>query len=101
MAAALNRLLTLCLALAFLVGATGQLIPCHLVQADLTVRADMADGCSGLKAPCTDHLPVSCIDHLGCIAVPGLPASPASNAVAFEWVSPPYNFATAVLSGIS
>jgi|SRR5215216_3443193 hypothetical protein len=100
MAAAQNRLLTLCLALIFLISTTMQLVPCGATQTDIGVRADMADGCFGAKAPCGDHKP-TCIDHLGCISAPAMPASPALLAVAFEWASPIYELATAALAGIS
>jgi len=98
--AILHRLLTVCLAVIFLVGVTIQLVPCDTAHAEMAIRADMADGCAGAKSPCTDHKP-ACIDHLGCIAVPALPASPASIAVAFEWALPDYDLAAESLSEIS
>jgi hypothetical protein len=100
MTAILNRLLTACLALAFLVGVTAQLVPCGMAQAGIGVRADMADGCAGPQAPCTGHMP-NCVDHVGCVTVSALPASPASIAVAFEWTSLDYDFAPESRSGIS
>jgi hypothetical protein len=100
MAAILNRLLTVCLALAFLVGVTAQLVPCGVAQAGIGVRADMADGCAGPQSSCTDHMP-TCIDHLGCLTLPALPVSPASITVAFEWTSLDYDFAPESRSGIS
>ncbi len=100
MATVLKRLLTLCLALAFLVGVTAQLVPVNIAQADIGVRADMAGGCAGRKPPCTGHMP-NCVDHIGCVAAPALPAWPASIAVAFEWRSLDYDFAPVSLSGIS
>ena len=98
--AILHRLLTVCLAVALLVGVTIQLVPCGTAHAEMGIRADMADGCAGAKFPCADHKP-ACIVHLGCVAVPALPASPASIAVAFEWALPDYDFAATSLSGIS
>jgi len=100
MAAILNRLLTVCLALAFLVGVTAQHMPCGMAQAGTAVRADMADRCAGPQPSCTDHMP-ACIDQLGCLTLPALPVSPASMAIGFEWTAPTYHVAAAALSGIS
>jgi len=100
MAAILNRLLTVCLALAFLVSVTVQLVPCGMAQGDMNVRADMADGCAGATPRCTDHMP-ACIDHVGCLTIAGLPVSPALIAVTFDWIPPTYDLAAATLSGIS
>jgi hypothetical protein len=100
MATDLKRLLTLCLTLAFLVGATAQFVPCSTVQADAGMRADAAAKCAEAQPPCTGHIP-TCIDHLGCVTVPALPASPVSVAVAFEWTSLGYDLAPEWLTGIS
>ena len=43
----------------------------------------------------------NCIDHVGCLTVFALPASPVSVAVAFEWASLDYDLARESLSGIS
>ena len=80
MATLLKRLLTVCLALAFLVGVTGQLMPSSMAAPQMTLTAGMAGGCDGPKLPCTGHK-VNCIDHGGCITVSALPASPTSIAV--------------------
>jgi len=100
MAMVLKRLRAVCLALAFLVGLTAQLLPPSMPEAQMTVRADMAGGCSGPQPPCTGHMP-NCVDHVGCVTVPALPASPTSVAVAFEWASLDYDHAAESLSGIS
>ena len=100
MATILKRLLTLCLALAFLVGATVQLVPCSSTQMDMGVRADMGGGCAAPQTPCTGHMP-SCIDHVGCVTVPALPASPASMPIAFRWTMISYDFAAASLAGLT
>ena len=100
MLAVLTRLLTLCLALAFLVGVTAQLMPFSIAETRVIVSAEMAGGCAGPQAPCTGHMP-NCVDHLGCVTVSALPASPASIAIAFEWTSLDYDFAPESRSGIS
>jgi hypothetical protein len=97
MATPLKRLLTVCLALAFLVGMTGQLMPSSMAQ--MTLTAGMAGGCDGPKPPCTGHT-ASCIDHGGCITVSALPAPPTSIAVPLEWTSLDYDFAPQALAGI-
>ena len=88
MSAVLRRLLTLCLALAFLVGA------------QMTLSAEMADGCAGPQPPCSGHTP-NCVDHVGCITVSALPTSPTSIAVPVEWTSLDYDLAPEALAGIS
>jgi hypothetical protein len=100
MVAVLKRLLTVCLALAFLAGVTMQLMPSSLAAAPITISADMAGGCDGPQAPCTGHLP-NCVDHLGCVTVAALPILPASIAVPVEWTSLDYDFAPESLAGIS
>ena len=95
-----QRLLTVCLALAFFVGATVQVLPSSMAIAEMGVRADMAGGCAGPQPPCTGHMP-NCVDHVGCVTVSALPASPVSVAVAFEWASLDYDRAPESLSGIS
>ena len=100
MAMVLKRLRAVCLALAFLVGLTAQLLPPSMPEAQMTVRADMAGGCSGPQPPCTGYMP-NCVDHVGCVTVSALPASPISVAVAFEWASLDYDRAPDSLSGIS
>lgn len=100
MATVLKRLLTLCLALAFVVGVTVQLLPSSMAIAQLTVSSDMAGGCDGPQPPCTGHLP-NCIDHAGCITVSALPASPALIAVPVEWASLDYDLLPGSLAGIS
>ena len=100
MATILKRLLTVCLALAFFVGATVQALPSNMAIGEMGVRADMAGGCVGPQPPCTGHMP-NCVDHVGCLTVSALPASPVSVAVAFEWASLDYDLAPESLSGIS
>ncbi len=100
MVAVLKRLLTLCLALAFLVGVMVQLMPSSMAAAPITVSADMAGGCAGPQPPCTGHLP-NCVDHLGCVTLSALPTSPTSIAVAFEWTSLGYVLMPESLAGIS
>jgi hypothetical protein len=100
MATLMKGLLTFCLALAFLVGATAQLVPSSMAMAEIDVRADMTGGCTAPDMPRTGHTP-NCIDHLGCLAIPALPTSPASLAIAFRWTSVAYHFSATPLSGIS
>ncbi len=100
MATVMKNLLTCCLALAFLVGATAQLVPSGMAMAEMSARADMAGGGAASDMPCTGHAP-NCIDHLGCLAIPALPTSPASLAVPFRWTSVAYHFSATPLSGIS
>jgi hypothetical protein len=95
-----KRLLTVCLALAFIVGATVQVLPSSMAQPEMGVRADMPGGCSGPRPPCTGHLP-NCVDHIGCVTVSFLPASPTSVAVAFEWTTLDYDLAPESFAGIS
>ena len=100
MAMAAKRLLTLCLALAFLVGVTAQLMPPAMSEPQTTVSAEMAGGCAGPQPPCTGHTP-SCVDHVGCVTVSALPVSHTSIAVPVEWTSLAYEFAPESLVGIS
>src|SRR6266480_5291045 len=100
MVAVLKRLLTLCLALAFLVGVMVQLMPSSMAAAPITVSADMAGGCAGPQPPCTGHLP-NCVDHLGCVTVSALPTSPTAIAAALEWTSLGYVLMPESLAGIS
>ena len=96
----LRRLLTLSLALAFLVGGTGQLMPSSMAAPQMTASADMG-GCAGPQPPCTGHIP-NCLDHGGCITVSALPASPTSIAVPVEWTSlDKYDLTPQALAGIS
>jgi len=100
MATVVKRLLTVCLALAFLVGVTGQLMPSSMAEPQTTVSAEMDGGCAGPHPPCTEHLP-TCLDHGGCISVSVLPTSPTTIAVPVEWTSLDYDLAPQALSGIS
>jgi hypothetical protein len=100
MATIRKRLLTVCLALAFVVGATVQVLPSSIVFGEVGVSADMAGGCAGPQPPCTGYMP-NCVDHVGCVTVSALPASPASQAVAFEWTLLDYHLASESFSGIS
>jgi hypothetical protein len=95
-----KRLLTLCLALAFLVGVTGQLMSSSMAAAPIMVSADMAGGCASPQPPCTGHLP-NCVDHLGCITVSALSVSPTLIAAPVEWTSLDYDLAPQALTGIS
>jgi hypothetical protein len=96
----LKRLLTLGLALAFLVGVMGQHMPSSMTAPQMTVSGDMGGGCAGPQPPCTGHMP-NCLDHGGCITVSALPASPTSIAAPVEWTSLDYDFAPQALAGIS
>jgi hypothetical protein len=100
MATTLNRFLTLCWTLAFLVGVTVQLMPPSMMPSDIGVSAEMADGCAGPQSPCTGHMP-NCADHIGCVSVSALPTAPVSISVAFEWASLDYDLAPESLAGIS
>ena len=100
MAMVLKRLLTFCLALVFLIGVTAELVPASIAPAEMAIGADMAGGCAGPMPPCTGH-GASCVDHIGCVTVSALPASPASVAVAFESRSLDYNPMAESRSGIS
>jgi hypothetical protein len=100
MAAVLKHLLTLGLILALVAGTTTQVMPSSMADPDLCIRANMAGGCAGPQPPCSGHTP-NCVDHVGCVTVSALPASPASVAVAFEWTSLDYDLAPVSLSGIS
>src|SRR3982751_4155349 len=100
MSAILNRLLTLCLALALVIGVTAHLMPVSMAQLDMDTRTDMAGGSAGTQVPCTGHTP-NCVDHIGCITVSAIPTSPTSIAVPIEWTSLDYEFAPESLAGIS
>jgi hypothetical protein len=95
-----KRLLTVCLALAFFVGATVQMLPSSMTTEEISLRTGVAGGGAGPQPPCGDHMP-NCVDHVGCITVSALPASPGSEAVAFEWTPLDYDLASESLSGIS
>jgi hypothetical protein len=100
MATILKRLLTLCLALAFLLGVTAQLMPSSIAETEMTVSADVAGGCAEPQPPCTGHMP-NCVDQIGCVTVSALPPSPTLIAVAFEWTTLGYDLAPEALTGIS
>jgi len=100
MAEVLKRLLSVCFALAFVVGATVQVLPSSMAIGEMGVRADMAGGCAGPQPPCTGHMP-NCVDHVGCVTLSALPNSPVSIAVAFEWTSLDYDLAPESLAGIA
>jgi hypothetical protein len=87
------------LALAFFVGATVQMSPSSMTTEEISLRTGVAGGGAGLQPPCGDHMP-NCVDHVGCITVSALPASPGSEAVAFEWTPLDYDLASESLSGI-
>ena len=100
MATITKRLLTLCLALALVIGVTAQLMPSGIAAAQTTMSAGMAGGCDGPKPPCTGCSP-SCVDHVGCITVSALPTSPASMVAPVEWTFLGYDLAPESLAGIS
>lgn len=96
----MQRLLTLFLALAFVLGVTAQLMPPSMASPQTSVSADMAGGCDGPQPPCTGPMP-NCLNHGGCITVSGLPAWSASVAVPLKWTSFCFSFARQALAGIS
>ena len=100
MATIAKRLLTLCLALALVIGVTAQLMPSGIAAAQTSVCAGMAGGCDGPKPPCTGHTP-SCVDRVGCVTVSAIPTSPASMVAPVEWTSLGYDLAPGSLAGIS
>jgi len=100
MAAVLKRLLTVCLALAFAVGVTGQVLPISMAAPQTSATADMAGGCAGPQPPCTGHMP-NCLDHGGCISASAVPVSPATMAVPVEWTLLDYALTPQALAGIS
>ena len=101
MAMVLKRLLTGCLALAFLVGVTAQLMPSSMAEPQTTATPQMGGGgCDGPKPPCTGHMP-NCLDHGGCISVSVLPTPQATIAVPVEWTSLDYDLPPQPLAGIS
>ena len=101
MATILRRLLTVCLAVAFVVGVTVQLMPISMAAPHMTARADMAGGCDGPQPPpCTGHMP-NCLDHGGCIGVSAVPTLSPTIAMPVVWTSLDYDLAPQALSGIS
>ena len=101
MAAVLKLLLTVCLAVAFLVGVTAQLMPSSMAEPQTTVSVQMGGGgCDGPKPPCTGHMP-NCLDHGGCISVSVLPTTPATIALSVEWTSLDCHLPPKLLAGIS
>jgi hypothetical protein len=100
MAAVFHRLLTLCLALGLVVGVPMRLVPCGMAETPVGVAADNDDGCAPAQRACTEPGP-SCVDHVGCIAQPGVPAALRLPLVPFEWTALAYNGAISRLSGIS
>ena len=100
MATVLKRLLTVCLALAFLLGVTAQLMPSSTAETVTTVSSEMGGGCACPYPPCTGHMP-NCLNHGCCISVSVLPTSPAAIAVPVEWTSRDYDRPPQPLAGIS
>ena len=100
MATMLQRLLRVCLALAFVVSVTAQLMPSSMAQTQTTLSVGMTDCCGSPQPPCTGHMP-NCLDHGGCISVSVVPPSPATVAVPVEWTLLDYDLAPQALSGIS
>lgn len=100
MATILKKLLTLCLALAFVAGATAQLALPGMAQAGIGLRADMTAGPGEPGAPCPAH-PPACIEQAGCLAVSAVTPCPASLPTAFRWTSVAFDAAAASLRGIS
>lgn len=98
--AALKRFLTFCLAVAFLIGATVQLVPCAVADANSAISTGNMSGCDGAQPPCTGHIP-NCLEHGGCITMSALPASLDSVAVPVDWTSLDYNTVPESLAGIS
>jgi hypothetical protein len=97
MATVLRRLLTICLAAAFFVGATVQLLPSSSTLADIGSQAadkmvdcnhQMTD-CADPSAPPAKHMP-NCIDHFGCLTVPALETAPTALPTPFRWISVAY-----------
>ena len=99
MATVLKRLLTVCLALAFLLGVTVQLMPPSMAETVTTVSTEMG-GCACPYPPCTGHMP-NCLDHGGCISVSVLPTTPATIALSVEWTSLDCHLPPKLLAGIS
>src|SRR5262249_36190117 len=99
MAAVLHRLLTVGLALAFLVGMTVQLVPSSMAETGTKRSAGMPGCGDSPRPPCPAPLPISLAP--GCIPVPALPPSPAAIAVPVEWTSLVYEPAPQALAGIS
>jgi len=100
MAAVLKRLLTICLALAFLTGVTAQLVPSSMAETSASASAGIAGCCDEPQPPCTGHLP-NCLDHGGCISISVLLTSPTAVAAPVEWTSLDYDLAPQALSGTS
>ena len=96
----LRRLLTVCLAAAFLVGATVQLLPPSTALAATGMHNNKMGGCAGPEVPPAKHMP-NCIDNLGCLVVQAVPASPTTVAVPFRWTAVAYSLGTASLLGLS
>jgi hypothetical protein len=94
-----RRLLMLCLAAAFFVGATVQMLPPNAAMAD-PGRGDKMAGCTGPEAPPVKQMP-NCIDRYGCLVVQALPVAPTLPAVPFRWISVAYAFGAAPLLGLS
>ena|SRR6266481_3108706 len=82
----LRRLLTICLAATFLVGATVQLLPPSTALADTGMHNGKMAGCAGPEMPPVKHMP-NCVDNLGCLVVQAVPSSPDSLAVPFRWTA--------------
>ena len=100
MARAVQTLLTLGFVLAFLVGATAQLLPCSMSATGMGLHSDVMAGCAGPNTPCTDRAP-ACVDRIGCLTVPAHPILPESLPTVFPWTSIAYDFAAVLLPGLS
>jgi hypothetical protein len=103
----LRRLLTLCLAAAFFVGATVQVLPSSMALADVGGHGNKMANCNGQMSDCGDpstppakHMP-NCIDHFGCLTVPALATSPTALPTPFRWTSVAYVSGASSLLGQS
>jgi hypothetical protein len=91
----LRRLLTICLAATFFVGATVHILRPSTAMADAGAQTDKMGDCDHEMAECcqparsTKHLP-NCFGHLGCLTVPALAVSPSALPMPFDWTSVAY-----------
>lgn len=100
MALALKRLLALCFALAFAIGATAQPPPAGSALADGVAQCDMAMGSGDPNAPYPQRKP-TCIEQVGCLTVPAIATWPAASPRHFRWTSVVFEAGAPLLHGVS
>jgi hypothetical protein len=100
MATPLKRLLTVSLALVFLIGVTAQLVPSSMAETPAPVSVGTAGCCDTPQPPCTGHLP-NCLDHGGCVTIYALSVWAATLVLPVAWTALAFDRTRQALSGLS